>query len=362
MPPCSTCPCAVSRAADTRQTSRMAGITLVGAGRIGLPVAAQLVAAGHHVEVVDVRHMQVDVEAVGARWGGSLLAGLPRDQVLITVLPGSPELRELMLGPLDGSAPAALALLARGCSWVDMTSAAPDLAADLAAAAAQQGVRYVDAAVGGSPHDAQRGGLTLYVGGEDSDVQRLRPVFEAFADPSCIHHMGGHGAGYLTKLLINQLWFGQAVAVGEAMLLGAHAGLATTRLAGVLAASPAGSMFVQTYLRSLLSGDYLPTFGLARVVEELDSLARMADSAGSPWSVSGGVAEIHRQALAHFGDVDGELLGAAWLEHVAGHTLSGATTRGSGSSDRGEARATGPARRSPSEVRAPSPESGSATG
>jgi len=305
----------------------MAAITLVGAGRIGLPVAERLVAGGHWVEVVDVRDRQVDVEAVGARWGGSSLARLPADRVLVTDLPGSPELRTLMLGPPDGSAPAALAQLARGASWVDLTSAAPDLAADLAAACARVGVHYVDAAVGGGPPDAHRGELTLYVGGEDSDVQRLRPVFEAFADPTRIHHMGGQGAGYLTKLLINQLWFGQAVAVGEAMLLAARAGLATDRLADVLDASPAASAFVHTHLPSLLSGDYFPAFGLARVVEELHSLTRMADSTGSPWSVSRAVADVHRDALAHFGDVDGELLGAAWLEALAGHTLADATTR-----------------------------------
>jgi len=305
----------------------MAAVTLVGAGRIGLPVAERLVAAGHWVEVVDVRDdLQADVEAAGARWRGSSLAQLPVDRVLVTVLPGSPELRELMLGPSDGSAPAALTHVARGGSWVDMTSAAPDLAADLVAASAARGVRYIDAAVGGGPEDARRGGLTLHVGGDGSDVQRLRPLLEAFADPARIHHMGRRGSGYLTKLLINQLWFGQAVAIGEALLLGAQAGLATERLVGVLGSSPSASVFVHTRLPSLLAGDYLPTFGLARVVEELDSLARMADSAGTPWSVSKGVAEVHRQALAHFGDVDGELLGAAWLEHLAGRTLAGTTT------------------------------------
>jgi 3-hydroxyisobutyrate dehydrogenase-like beta-hydroxyacid dehydrogenase len=210
-----------------------------------------------------------------------------------------------------------------------MTSAAPDLAADLAAAARTHGVRYVDAAVGGGPLDAARGNLTLYVGGAEADVQSLRPVFEAFAEPSRIFHMGSHGAGYLTKLLVNQLWFGQAVAVAEAMLLGVHAGLSADRLAGVLGASPAGSVFVQEHLPSVLDGDYLPAFGLARVVEELDSLARMADAAGMPWVVSRGVAEVHRQALAHFGALDGELLAAAWLEYLAGHKLADQKASGS---------------------------------
>jgi 3-hydroxyisobutyrate dehydrogenase-like beta-hydroxyacid dehydrogenase len=328
--------------AAARETLGMAAITLVGAGRIGLQVAERLVAAGHWVDVVDVREdLQGVVEGVGARWGGSSLAPLPADRVMITVLPGSPELRELMLGPPDGSAPAALALVARGGTWIDLTSTAPDLAADLATAATARGVCYVEAAVGGGPTEARRGGLTLYVGGELSEVQRLRPVFEAFADPARIHHMGGHGAGYLTKLLINQLWFGQAVAVAEVLLLGAHAGLATDQLAEVLDSSPAASAFVHIHLKSLLAGDYLPAFGLARVVEELDSLARTADSAGTPWSLSKGVLEYHRQALAHFGDVDGELLGAAWLEHLAGQTLAGATRRDLPSDGSGEQKSDG---------------------
>ncbi len=301
----------------------MAGVCLVGAGRIGVRVAQRLAAAGHRVEAVDPDEgRRIEVEATGARWAGPSLGELTADRMLITVLPGSPELRELMLGPSDGSGRGALGRLAAGINWIDMTSAAPDLAADLAAESIKRGVRYVDAAVGGGPLDAARGELTLYVGGVDEDVQVLRPIFETFADPSRIFHMGAHGAGYLTKLLVNQLWFGQAVAIAEAMLLGADAGLSADRLADVLAAGPAASVFMERHLPSVLAGNYLPAFGLARVVEELDSLERMAQAAGMPWVVSRSVAEVHRQALAHFGAVDGELLGAAWLEYLAGRKLA----------------------------------------
>jgi 3-hydroxyisobutyrate dehydrogenase-like beta-hydroxyacid dehydrogenase len=227
-----------------------------------------------------------------------------------------------MLGPPGRSRPGLLTRLAPGTGWVDMTSAAPELAAELAAGSTARGLRYLDAAVGGGPGEAARGALTLYVGGADADVQRLRPILTAVADASRIFHMGDHGAGYLTKLLVNQLWFGQALAVAEVMLLGTHVGVSPERLAAVLGAGPAASAFVDRYLPLLLAGDYVPAFGLARVVEELDSLARLADVAGTPWAVSGRVAELHRQALTQFGDVDGELLGAAWLEHLAGRRLA----------------------------------------
>ncbi len=76
-----------------------------------------------------------------------------------------------------------------------MTSAAPDTAFELAAAARERGVRYVDAAIGGSPHDAERGGLTFYLGGEVADINLVRPVLAGVADPSRVRHMGVNGAG-----------------------------------------------------------------------------------------------------------------------------------------------------------------------
>lgn len=272
--------------------------------------------------MVDVRDgRQAEVEARGARWAGRSLEQLPPDGVLITVLPGSPELRAVMLGSPDGRSAAGMDRLSRGAAWIDLTSAAPDLARDMADAAASHGVHYVEAPMGGGPADAERGTLTLYVAGDTADIARFRPLLQAFGEPTRIRHMGSHGAGYLTKLLINQLWFGQALAVGEAVLLGSHAGLTLDRLAEVLDDSPAGSAFTRTYLPALGQGDYIRAFGLGRIVEELDSLARMADETGSPWTLSSRATDMYRDALAHFGDVAGELMGVAWLEHIAGRTL-----------------------------------------
>jgi len=306
----------------------MAAVTVVGAGRIGLPVVGRLVSAGHRVGVVGVRpDREAAVRASGARWAGTSLARAHEAGTLVTVLPGSPELREVMLGQDERGA---LSRLRRGSTWIDMTSAAPDLVDALATAARERGVRYVDAAIGGGPDDAARGALTFYVGGEPADVRRVAPLLHAVAAPADVHHMGGHGAGCLAKLLINQLWFGQAVAVGEALLLGARSGLAPTELASVLARSPAASAFGDRYLPALLDGDYLPAFGLGRVVEELDSLERAASRSGVPWTVAAGVAQVHRDALARFGDVDGELLGVAHLERSAGRSLSDPVTSRSG--------------------------------
>jgi 3-hydroxyisobutyrate dehydrogenase-like beta-hydroxyacid dehydrogenase len=89
----------------------------------------------------------------------------------------------------------------------------------------------------------------------------------------------------------------------------------------VLGRSAAGSAFLDEYGDALLAGDVLPTFGIDRVVEELDTLTSLAGEASAPFDLSSVVARLHRDALAHFGAVDGELLVAALLERESGRTL-----------------------------------------
>lgn len=303
-------------------TAVMVDVVVVGAGRIGLPVAARLAAAGNAVGVVDVRlELQATVEAVGARWLGAGLSFIAsahqRPMAVVTVLPGSPELRDAMLGGLAGAGAGLIDQMLPGTLWIDMTSAAPDLAIELASAAAEQEIRYVDAAVGGGPTNAEQGTLTLYVGGEDRDVHIARPLLACLTKADGIHHLGGHGTGYSSKLLINQLWFAQAVICSEVLVLALRLGLDLPKFAGLIEDSPAASAFARDYLPHLMNEDYLPAFGLHRVVEELDSLVRAAGVTGAPWLVSTAVRDLHRDALTHFGTVDGELLGAAYIAHLA---------------------------------------------
>jgi 3-hydroxyisobutyrate dehydrogenase len=120
---------------------------------------------------------------------------------------------------------------------------------------------------------------------------------------------------------VNLLWFGQAAAVTEALLLGRSLGLDPATLLGVLRRSAAGSAFLDGYGGALLDGDVLPAFGIDRVVEELDTLTALAEEASVPFELSTSVARLHRAALQRFGAVDGELLVARLLEQQAGRTL-----------------------------------------
>ncbi|WP_371407439.1 NAD(P)-dependent oxidoreductase [Kribbella sp. NBC_00662] len=281
----------------------MVEIALVGAGRIGLPVARHLVAGGHSVRVHDVRaEVEERVTEFGATWGEPL----PETAVLVTVLPGSPELGSVMPGLLDRLRP--------GTIWLDLTSASPALGAELAAAASRHGIDYLEIPVGGGPDAAETGELTLYAGGEPATLDRAEPILRTFARQ--VHHTGPHGTGYLTKLLVNLLWFNQVVAVGEVLMLGRSGGLDPARLRELLLKGPAASAFIEDVVPRLLVGDQLATFGLDRIVEELESLEHFAGQHEVPAAMTSLVSSVHRDALARFGPVDGELLAIAHLEQT----------------------------------------------
>lgn len=286
-------------------------VAVLGLGRMGAPIASRLAGSGFAVAGYDPRPGAVPAGVSPAASAQDAVAGA---DTVLTLLPGTPELRELVLDD------ALLDVLERGTVWLDCTSTVPDVADDVTAAATLAGVVRVDCGLGGGPAAAAAGTLTLYVGGPVDAVDRCRQVFAAFS--SRIHHLGRTGSGMLAKLLVNLLWFGQAALLGEALLLARAAGLDAGRLAALLPTTPAGSALVTDHLPALMAGDYLPAFGLDRVVEELDGLERLARERRSPFEVSAAVSRIHRDALARFGPQAGELLGVAHLEQLAGRRLA----------------------------------------
>jgi 3-hydroxyisobutyrate dehydrogenase len=292
-------------------------IGFIGVGRMGLPMCVNLARAGYRVTAADRRDELEDVVvAAGVRWRGSAAEAAADVDVLITMLPGPSEVRAAMLG--SGGA---LGALRDGTSWIDTSSISPRTGREIAERALARGVEVLDAPVGGGPSRARDGTLQLFVGGDAGALERHRELFEVLADPRRIVHVGARGAGYTAKLLANLLWFGQAVATAEALLLARRAGIDLDRLRDALAASAATGEFIRHDVDALLAGDYLESFGLDRCCEELDAIVALARDLDVPFECSALVESIHRRALERFGAVDGELLAVALLEEEAGITL-----------------------------------------
>jgi 3-hydroxyisobutyrate dehydrogenase len=291
------------------RAGQVSRVGLVGLGRMGLPIGRRLVAAGFDVHAYDLRSEvgEAIVEA-GARWAGSVAEAAGAAEVLVTVLPGP---REVLAVVADVAG-----ALGADAVWLELSTASPPVAEEIAA----RGVATVDAPVGGGPSAAGEGRLVAFAGGADSAVSRCLPVLAPLTER--VIHTGPSGTGYATKLLVNALWFAQACATAEAMALGARLGLDPEDLLAVLNQSAAASRFLAADAPALVAGDDLPSFPLARCHEELASVLSLGQSHGVPLDVLSSVAELHAQAMQHYGDADGELLGARFVADRAGVSLS----------------------------------------
>jgi 3-hydroxyisobutyrate dehydrogenase-like beta-hydroxyacid dehydrogenase len=284
-------------------------VGLIGLGRMGLPICARFVEHGFEVVCTDLDGVRREL---GARAGAAMVDeaedAATRVDVVVTVLPGPPEVMAV--------AEAVTAAMASGAVWLDLSTASPAAARITAAAAQRHRVAVVDAPLGGGPPAAAAGRLLSFAGARAEDLKRVRTVLGVVADR--IVHVGPPGSGYAVKLLANALWFGQAVATAETLTIATRAGLDAELVRAALSHSAASSRFLTDDAPALLDGDDMPWFALARCAEQLRSLAAFADELAVPTNVLDAVREVHAAALDHYGDVDGELLGARFTAERAG--------------------------------------------
>jgi 3-hydroxyisobutyrate dehydrogenase len=288
-------------------------LAFVGLGRMGLPMCARLVSAGFEVTATDVRQdRRAGAEAAGAFWADSIPTACAHADIAVTMLSGVPEVQDAA-AEIVGS-------LSPGACWLDMSTASPAAARRIAELTGQRGVGALEAPVGGGPEQARDGRLLAFVGGPGEELTRCRPVLEILCGG--VLHVGPTGAGYTVKLLVNLLWFGQAVATAEALSLAAAADLDLDVVHDALQRSAAGGRFITEQVGPLLDGDNLAAFPLARCCEELDSVLALGDESRVALELATVVAGLHRQALEHYGDRDGELLGARHVADRAGIELT----------------------------------------
>lgn len=294
----------------------MSVIGFVGIGQMGTPMCTNLVRAGYRVIASDVRpERQETVESLGAEWAPTSVDAAAGSDVLITMLPGPGEVSRAMID--DG----ALDALPGGSTWLDMSSNSAAAAAPVQARADERGVHTLEAPVGGGIPAATAGTLQLFVAGDAELVERHRPLLDVLGEPRQVLHIGARGTGYTAKLLVNLLWFGQAIAVTEALLLAESTGIDLAVFHDALNTSAAASTFIRRDLAALLDGDYLEFFGLDRICEELAALTPLAAEQNVPFELSTLVERIHLRALDRFGPRNGELLASALLEEQAGRRL-----------------------------------------
>ncbi|QOC25171.1 NAD(P)-dependent oxidoreductase [Microbacterium hominis] len=279
-------------------------IVVIGAGRMGFPIARRLADSGEHVHIVDVDPVRRTLAADFASSVSADIDAVTRSDVVVTVLPDVRSFEAVSFAD-DGL----INRLRPGAVWIDLTSNDPRVAAR--AAGAHRSGAFVGAPMGGGPSQASDGTLTFWVGADDTALDAALPFLTVLARTDGIQHVGNIVTdGYMFKLLSNALWFSQVAAVSEAMAIAARSDIPLERFAPLLGASAARSSFTDEYVPRLLTGDYVESFSFARCVEELELVDQLAQDVEVVAPTLGASFEVHRRALERYGPLYGEMLAA----------------------------------------------------
>ena len=293
-------------------------IGFIGLGIMGKPMARNLMAAGYELTVLDIVTAPMDeLVAEGATAGTSLRQVAAATDVLITMLPDSPQVQEVYLG-----AGGAFEELREGWLSIDMSSIAPGVARDLAERAAAAGAETLDAPVSGGDKGAIAGTLSVMVGGSEAAFARARPILEVMG--ATIVHCGPAGAGQVVKVC-NQVVVAVVIeAVSEALVLGAKAGVDPSRIADVLQGGLASTKVLEMRRDNFLTGSFDPGFRIRLHLKDLKNALELAREAGVALPAAAQVEQLMRAADANGrGDYDHSGL-VTVLEDLAGHRVADA--------------------------------------
>lgn len=253
-----------------------ARVGFIGLGIMGRPMARHLITAGFPLTVHNRSRGPVqELVAEGAADGGSPRGVADRSEIIITMLPDSPDVQEVVSGR-DG----VLEGIRSGAVLVDMSTISPIVTQDLAAAVETRGAQMLDAPVSGGEKGAIDGTLSIMVGGPAAAFERVKPVFEAMGKN--IVHIGGHGAGQVTKAC-NQIVVALTIqAISEALALAAKAGVDPARVREALLGGFAQSRILDLHGQRILDRNFRPGFKVKLHQKDLNIALSTGRAMGVP--------------------------------------------------------------------------------
>jgi 3-hydroxyisobutyrate dehydrogenase len=255
----------------------MSKIAFIGLGNMGMPMAQNLLKAGHSLSVFDVVAPALDRAAqAGAKPAVSATACVASAEVVISMLPASKHVESLYLGE-NGLMPA----IEDGALVIDCSTISPSTSQTVARAAAARGLDMIDAPVSGGTAGATAGTLTFIVGGTAAAFERAKSVLAAMGKN--IFHAGANGAGQTAKICNNMLLGVQMAATAEALALGVANGLDPRVLSEIIGKSSGNNWAVQVYnpypgvMENVpASREYAGGFGVDLMLKDLGLAAESA--------------------------------------------------------------------------------------
>ena len=276
----------------------MTQIAFIGLGHMGLPMARNLLNAGHTLSVFDLVASAVnELAAQGARAAGSAADAVSAAEVVISMLPASRHVEGLYLGDTG-----LLSVITPGSLVLECSTIAPEAARKVHQAAAARGIALLDAPVSGGTAGAAAGTLTFMVGGDAATLERARPILANMGKN--IFHAGPAGAGQVAKVCNNQLLAVHMIGTAEAMALGVANGLDPATLAEIMRQSSGGNWSLEKYNpwpgvmpNAPASKDYRDGFAAELMAKDLGLAQEAAQATASSTPMGALALQLYRLLL-----------------------------------------------------------------
>jgi 2-hydroxy-3-oxopropionate reductase len=269
-----------------KEAAKMSKIGFIGLGIMGKPMSKNLLKAGHSLVVYDiVKEAVEEVRQAGAEVGSSPKDVASKAKIIITMLPNSPQVKAVVLGE-NGVVEGAQ----KGSLLVDMSSIAPLVSREVAAALAPKGIRMLDAPVSGGQPKAIDGTMSIMVGGAQADFDEMVPIFKVLGASYVL--TGDIGAGNVTKLANQIIVAVNIAAVSEALVMATKAGVDPDLVYKAIRGGLAGSTVLDAKAPLMMDRKFNPGFRINLHIKDLANVLETSHGIGVPLPMTAGVMEI----------------------------------------------------------------------
>jgi 2-hydroxy-3-oxopropionate reductase len=269
----------------------MERIGFIGLGAMGKPMAQNLMKAGYSIHVLTRTRSKIDdLLVAGALWCDTPKEIAERSDVVITMLPDTPDVEQVVAGKngvFDGVRP--------GMLIIDMSTISPIVVRKLAHEAETRGCDFLDAPVSGGEIGAKNATLSIMVGGREAAFNRALPIFGAMG--KTILHIGDSGAGQITKAANQILTSIHIEAVAEALVFAARAGVDPGKVRQALMGGSAYSRILENHGQKMLDRNFKPGFRMRLHRKDLDITLDAGKAYGAALPVTGQVRELMTETL-----------------------------------------------------------------
>jgi len=294
----------------------MMKIGFIGLGIMGTPMAKNLLKAGYELVAYDINQSSIDnIVLSGAKAGGSIKKLASICDVIITMLPNSPDVKDVVCGEggvLEGAK--------AGTIIVDMSSIAPLVSQEIEKECAKKDVKMIDAPVSGGEPKAIDGTLSIMVGGDKEVFETVKPLLLSVGASAV--YCGNIGAGNITKLANQIIVAVNIAAVSEGFMLARKAGVDPALVFDAIKGGLAGSTVMNAKGPMMLENNFKPGFKVDLHIKDLNNVLDTGHSVGSPLPLTTIVMEMmqalhakgcgqedHSSLAKHYADLTGTSIG-----------------------------------------------------